>query len=147
MVNTIPEPGTTIAGVENETDVSVFCEVTDGGMQEVTRWSILTQNDENQNPNSVNDVQPEYSITGELVSPSGTSNLTFGTNLTILTLTPDFDRAVLFCGNSSNREAANFTLRIYREFFVCVHVLKRCGKSICINVAQLMYLTRANKYM
>ena len=61
----------------------------------------------------MNDFEPEYSITGEPI-PSELSelNLTFGTNLTILTLTIDFDRVVLFCGISSDREAVNFTMDI-----------------------------------
>ena len=117
VVISVPETGSTIAGVENETDVSVFCEVMEGDMQELTSWTILKVNDEDGFPDLVMGDNPEYSTTGK---PTGVGNITFGTNLTIQKLTADFDRAVLFCGTTGNSMAANFTLRIYRELSVCL---------------------------
>ncbi len=115
-MDSIPETGSTIAGFENETNILVQCKIFDGGQQRVTVWSILKENAENGVPDLINNNDPDYSITGDPVP--GEPPLTFRNNLTILSLTADFDRAVLFCGSSVDRDAANFTLRIDRKIFV-----------------------------
>ena len=116
--------------MKNETDVFVFCEVRDGGTQVVTVWSILKENDGDGIPDSVRNDDPRYSITGKPVPQelSGGLNITYGTHLTILTLTADFDHAMLYCGTASDREAANFIVRIYRELSVYVPGYRSCVK-------------------
>ncbi len=90
----------------------VQCKVVEGGNQRLTEWFILKVNDDNGVANLIDNSDPDYSITGD---PVPNDSLTFRTNLTILSLTADLDRAVLFCGTSKIRDAANFTLRISRK--------------------------------
>ncbi len=90
----------------------VQCKVVEGSAERVTIWSILKENDGDGVVNLINSANPDYSITGD---PVPGESLTFRTNLTLLSLTADFDRAVLFCGTSKDLDAGNFTLRIYRK--------------------------------
>ncbi len=114
VANSDPEVGSTIAGFENEANILVQCKVVDGSAQRVTIWSILKENDDDGVPGLINNLNPDYSIIGD---PVPGEPLTFRTNLTILSLTADFDHAVLFCGTSEDLDAGYFTLRIYRKFF------------------------------
>ncbi len=110
-----PEVGSTIAGFENEANVLVQCKVVEGSAERVTIWSILPENDDDGVAELINNQNTDYNIIGDPVP--GESPLTFGNNLTILSLTADFDRAVLFCGTSQDLFVGNFTLRIYRKSF------------------------------
>ncbi len=109
-----PEVGSTIAGFENEANILVQCKVVDGSNQQITIWLILKENDPNGEADLINNNNPDYNITGD---PVPGETLMFRTNLTILSLTADFDRAVLFCASSLVIDAGNFTIRIYRKFF------------------------------
>ncbi len=113
VADTVPETGSTIAGFENETNILVQCKVFDGGDRRLTEWLILKENDENGMANLIGHTHPEYTITGD---PVISENITLRNNLTLVSLTADFDRAVLVCGTSQDLDAANFTLRIYRKF-------------------------------
>ncbi len=113
VVDSVPEVGSTIAGFENETNILVQCKVVDGSNQQITIWSILVEDDTDGVPDLINNNNADYNITGDTVSGS----ITFRTNLTIRSLTADFDRAVLYCGTSDVTDVANFTIRIYRKLF------------------------------
>ncbi len=108
-MDSVPEVGSTIAGFENEANILVQCKVVEGSAEQVTIWSILKENDDDGVAGLINNLNPDYSITGDPVPGEA---ITFRTNLTLLSLTADFDRAVLFCGTSEIRDTANFTLRI-----------------------------------
>ncbi len=92
----------------------VQCKVVEGSAERITIWSILKENDDNEVADLIDNLNPDYSITGD---PVPGEPLTFRNNLTILNLTADFDRAVLFCGTTEVLDAGNFTLRIYRKLF------------------------------
>ncbi len=61
---------------------------------------ILKENDDNGVPDLINNDKPYCSVTGD---PAPGELLNFRNGLTILSLTADFDRAVLFCGSSDLR--------------------------------------------
>ncbi len=108
---TVPESGAVVAGVENETNILFQCLVrTSAGTQRVTTWFIMRTTDAF--AIRITNDDPEYTITGD---PVPNESLLYYTNLTILTLTADFDQAVVFCGETTDRDLANFTIRVIRK--------------------------------
>ncbi len=108
---TVPESGAIVAGVENETNILIQCLIrTSTSSQRVTTWFIIRTTDTH--AIQITNDDPEYTITGD---PVPNESLLYNTNLTILTLTADFDQAVVFCGETTDRELANFTIRVIRK--------------------------------
>ncbi len=108
---TVPESGAVVAGVENETNILLQCVVrTSTALQRVTAWFIMRTTDAS--AIQITNDNPEYTITGD---PVPDEPLQYNTNLTILALTADFDRAVVFCGDHTDRDLANFTIRVIRK--------------------------------
>ncbi len=108
---TVPESGAIVAGVENETNILLQCVVrTSTALQRVTAWFLMRTTDAS--AIQITNEDSEFSITGD---PVPDELLLYNTNLTILTLTADFDQAVVFCGETTDRDLANFTIRIYSE--------------------------------
>ncbi len=108
---TVPESGAIVAGVENETNILLQCEVrTSTGTQRVTAWFIMRTTDASEIQITIDD--PDFTITGD---PVPGEPLLYNTNLTILTLTADFDQAVVFCGETTDRDLGNFTIRVIRK--------------------------------
>jgi len=111
----IPEGGSTLAGDEGEENITIVCTLLReaGGPQQVTEWFI--QKPGQSSPQLVLDNQEfaNFEIVGEPIP--NTTNRHFQTNFTILRLTSDLDRAVIYCGLGGINIvlAANFTLRIY----------------------------------
>ena len=62
---------------------------------------------------SINADDTRFVTTGEPVPAAG--NLTFRTNLTIISLTLDLDADIVFCGTAGSLMAANFIIRVYGE--------------------------------
>ncbi len=108
---TVPESGAIVAGVENETNILLQCVVrTSTALQRVTAWFLMRTTDAS--AIQITNDNPEFTITGDPVPGEA---LLYNTNLTILTLTADFDQAVVFCGETTDRDLGNFTIRIYSE--------------------------------
>ncbi len=108
---TIPESGAIVAGVENEANILIQCEVrTSTSSQRVTTWFIMRTTDAF--AIQISSSNPDFTITGD---PVPNELLLYNTNLTILTLTADFDQAVVFCGETTDRDLGNFTIRIIRK--------------------------------
>jgi len=112
----IPEGGSTLAGDEGEENITIVCTLLReaGGPQQVTEWFIQRPGTGPQlignSPTFAN-----FEIVGEPIP--NTTNRDFRTNITILRLTSDLDRAVISCGLGGINIvlAANFTLRIYSK--------------------------------
>ena len=131
MQESIPESGSTVAGDEGEENITIVCTLLReaGGPQQVTEWFIQRQGQTT--PQLILD-NPEFAnfeIAGEPIpntknrhgkvypeipEPSETN---FWTNFTVLNLTSDLDRAVIYCGLGGINIvlAANFILRIYSK--------------------------------
>ena len=117
VVESDPESGSTLAGDEGEENITIVCTLLReaGGPQQVTEWFIQRQGQTSlqlilDNPDFAN-----FEIVGEPIP--NTTNRNFRTNITILRLTSDLDRAVISCGLGGINIilAANFTLRIYSK--------------------------------
>jgi len=113
----IPESESTLAGDEGEENITIVCTLLQeaGGPQQVTEWFI--QRPGQSSPRLITDAQEfaNFEIVGEPIP--NTTNSDSRTNFTVLNLTSDLDRAVIFCGlgGISPVFAANFTLRIYSK--------------------------------
>ena len=114
MQESVPESGSTVVGDEGER-VTFYCRVLNeaNGTQVATEWFI--QRRDSGSPQTIVR-SSNYNITGEpLPNPAGQ---TYQTNLTILSLTSDLDRANLSCGRGGTPPTidASFILRIYRKY-------------------------------
>ena len=123
----IPESESTLAGDEGEENITIICTLLReaGGPQQVTEWFI--ERPGQTSPQLILDNQEfaNFEIVGEPIP--NTTNSDSRTNFTVLNLTSDLDRAVIFCGLGGINPvfAANFTLRIYSKFLLWV--LIPCG--------------------
>ena len=119
VVESDPESGSTLAGDEGEENITIVCTLLReaGGPQQVTEWFIQRQGQTSLQ--LILDNQ-DFEIVGEPLP--NIANCNFRTNFTILRLTSDLDRAVIYCGlgGPSVTLAANFTLRIYRKCLLAV---------------------------
>ena len=95
MVETIPESGSTVAGGKGES-VTFYCRVLNetNGTQVTTEWFIDTR-DAGGPQTIVGGPGSNFVITGEPLPNPVIAGLTYQTNLTILSLTFDLDRANL----------------------------------------------------
>ena len=115
----IPESESTLAGDEGE-NITIICTLLReaGGPQQVTEWFI--ERPGQTSPQLILDNQEfaNFEIVGEPIP--NTTNSDSRTNFTVLNLTSDLDRAVIFCGLGGINPvfAANFTLRIYSKFLL-----------------------------
>ena len=118
MQETIPESGSTVTGGEGES-VTFYCRVLNeaNGRQVTTEW-FIQRRDAGSPQTIVHDPDSNYNITGGPLPNPVIAGLTYQTNLTILSLTSDLDRATLSCGQGGTPPTidANFTLRIYRKY-------------------------------
>ena len=114
-VTTDPVPG--VNGYFPRTqNITLVCEVNEGGSRRATVWSIQTSLDREEG-------RPLRRITSGsdsnlLLSSQGTlgvSEIPDTTILTIVSLTEDLDATIIFCG--FEEPLANFTIRIYCEYF------------------------------
>ena len=116
MVETIPESGSTVAGGEGES-VTFYCRVLNeaNGTRVTTEWFIDTR-DAGGPQMIVGGPGSNFVITGEPLPNPVIAGLTYQTNLTILSLTFDLDRANLSCGRGGTPPTidATFTLRVYK---------------------------------
>ena len=112
----IPESGSTVVGGEGES-VTFYCRVLDEatGTQVATEWFI--QEIDASSPQTIVRTQSNFSISGEPLPSPVIPGQTYQTNLTILSLTSDLDRANLSCGRGGTPPTidASFILRIYRK--------------------------------
>ena len=119
MQESIPESGSTVVGDEGER-ITIFCRVLNetDETQVVTEWFI--QRRDGSSPQTiVSDPDSNYNITGGGPLPNPViAGQTYQTNLTILRLTSDLDRATLSCGRGGTPPTidASFILRIYRKY-------------------------------
>ena len=113
LESTDPEPGSFIDDFEGARNISLFCDIRDGGNRIQTVWSIQTAEDVEQGRSSA-DIFTRFVLSGDIVS-SGGFDIPLNTNLTLLELTADLDQAIIFCGDSINPLLASFTLRIYSK--------------------------------
>ena len=123
MQESIPEGGSTLAGDEGEENITIVCTLLReaGGPQQVTEWFIQTPGQSSPQLVLDNQESANFEIVGEPIP--NTTNRDFRTNFTILNLTSDLDRSVIYCGlgGISPVFAANFTLRIYSKCLLPVH--------------------------
>ena len=114
MQETIPESGSTVVGGEGES-VTFYCRVLNeaNGTQVTTQWFIERR--DASSPQTIVPTQSNFNITGE---PAVIAGQTFQTDLTILSLTSDLDRANLSCGQGGTPPTidASFILRVYRKY-------------------------------
>ena len=112
MEETIPESGSTVAGGEGES-VTFYCRVLNevNGTQVTTEW-FLQRIDAGSPQTIVRSAN--FNITGGTLP---NSMIAAQTNLTILSLTSDLDRANLSCGRGGTPPTidATFTLRVYSK--------------------------------
>ena len=117
MQETIPESGSTVVGGEGES-VTFYCRVLNepNGTQVATEWFI--QRIGAGSPRTIVPTQSNFNITGEPFPNPVVPGQTYQTNLTILSLTSDLDRANLSCGRGGTPPTidASFILRIYRKY-------------------------------
>ena len=115
MKEIIPESGSTVVGGEGES-VTFYCRVLNeaNGTQVITEWFIETRAN---SPQTIVHTQSNFYITGEPLPNPVIPGRTYQTNLTILSLTSDLDRANLSCGQGGTPPSidASFILRIYRK--------------------------------
>ena len=116
ITSIIPEPGSIIVGRENQENITIFCELTLNDDIQATSWHIANEGEPVLDATQITTATPNYIISGDPLAPNST--LTFDTNLTIVSLTADLDRMVIFCGRVGLLDAANFTLRVYSKLFV-----------------------------
>ena len=114
MQETIPEGGSTVTGSEGER-VTFYCRVLNeaNGTQVTTEW-FIQRRDSGSFQTIISG--SDFNITGDpLPNPAGQ---TYQTNLTILSLTSDLDRANLSCGRGGTPPTidASFILRVYRKY-------------------------------
>ena len=118
-----PPSGQVIADFEGaENVITIMCNVTNGGnplIQLETRWSIANF----RGKADLQIITDTFNTSLFLVSgdpdPMGPSG-SFRNRLTILRLTSDLDGVILFCGVGALARQANFPLRIYRKFSICI---------------------------
>lgn len=116
---TIPDPGATIAGFANSTtNVNFFCELSNGGLQHVTSWFILTamSRELRRNPSSVRPGDSQFLLSGNIIE-TDILNIASNTNLTILGLTTDLNNSTLFCG-TGNGILVEFTIIVYGKRYI-----------------------------
>jgi len=120
VVESDPESGSTLAGDEGEENITIICTLLRevGGPQQVTEWFI--QRPGQTSLQLITESFANFEIVGEPLP--NIANRNFRTNFTILRLTSDLDRAVIYCGLAGIDIvlAANFTLRIYRKCLLAV---------------------------
>ena len=131
MQESIPESGSTVVGGEGER-ITIFCKVLNetNGTQVVTEWFI--QEIGAVSPQTiVHDPDSNYNITGGPLLNPVIAGQTYQTNLTILRLSSDLDRANVSCGQGGTPPTidASFILRIYRK---CVYF-----ELACLNMKHL----------
>ena len=112
---THPESGSIIVGAENKANITLFC-VSSGTLHGVI-WSFIDEGAELSTLTSITTSTPGFLFDGVDIT---NTTIPFATNLTILELTEDFDRKIIFCGVPGNLLAANFSLRIYREWIYII---------------------------
>ena len=109
-----------MAGGEGES-VTFYCRALNetNGTQVATEWFI--QEIDASSPQTIVRTRSNFNITGEPLPIPVVTGQTYQTNLTILSLTSDLDRANLSCGRAGTPLIidASFILRIYRK---SVHV-------------------------
>ena len=105
-----------MVGGEGES-VTFYCRVLNeaNGTQVATEW--LIQEIDASSPQPIVRTQSNFNITGEPLPNPVIPGQTYQTNLTILSLTSDLDRANLSCGRGGTPPSidASFILRIYRK--------------------------------
>ena len=118
MQESIPENGSTVAGGEGER-ITIFCKMLNetDGTQVPTEW-FIQRRDADSPQTIVGGPDSNYSITGGPLPNPVVAGQTYQTNLTILSLTSDLDRANLSCGRGGTPPTidASFILRIYRKY-------------------------------
>ena len=120
MQESIPESGSTVVGGEGER-ITIFCKVLNEtkGTQVVAEWFIQRRDAGSSGPQTiVSDPDSNYNITGDPLPNPVIAGQTYQTNLTILRLTSDLDRANVSCGRGGTPPTigASFILRIYRKY-------------------------------
>ena len=112
----IPESGSTVVGGEGES-VTFYCRVLNeaNGTQVPTEWFIERRAN---SPQTIVRTQSNFNITGEPLPNPVVVGHSYQTNLTILSLNSDLDRANLSCGRGGTPPTidASFILRIYRKY-------------------------------
>ena len=113
---TDPPSGSVIANFEGTENVTTLvCNVTaDMGRREITSWSIANFRGVPERRGLLLTDAPElFEFSGDPIPEAPA--FTFLNRLTILRLTSDLDKAVLYCGFGQSPEQANFLLRVYRK--------------------------------
>ena len=109
-----PASGSIIVGATGSANVMLFCRLVKNGTDDLfaVSWHI-SDNDTVAPVTAITPTTAGYNSSGEILPGLG---ITSGTNLTITELTEEQDQRVLFCGRRDLLDAANFSIRIYREF-------------------------------
>ena len=119
-----PESGSIIRDVEGAQNISLFCEAFNEGSPVQTAWFQQTPDDiEAGRDSSIipNDDENFIRSGGSVVEMGITVQL--NTNLTIVTLTAELDKVIIYCGTAVDLSSlANFTLRVYRKSQSCTRV-------------------------
>ena len=106
-----------MVGDEGES-VTFYCRVLNeaNGTQVTTEWFV--QRIDAGSPQTIVPNQSNFNITGETFPNPVIPGQTYQTNLTILSLTSDLDRANLSCGQGGTPPTidTSFIVRIYRKY-------------------------------
>ena len=108
---TIPESGTNIVGDLGDENITIFCELTQDGMEQATIWALMREGQMGETAITIPD--PIFVLTGDPLTSD--TRFFLNTNLTILELVEDLNNAVIYCGVPATPLAANFTIRLYSE--------------------------------
>ena len=110
-----PPGGSIIANFEGTLNArTVTCNVTnDQGQQISTAWSLWNVTANASRLQLITTPSELFSISGDPIVSH--PQITYRNRLTILRLTSELDKVLVFCGNGERPRQANFTLRIYRN--------------------------------
>ena len=118
-VTTDPVPGVNgyFPGTQN---ITLVCEVNEGGSRRATVWSIQTSLDreEGRSPRRItssggNNFDPNFLLSSQEILGTPPFEVPDTSILTIVSLTEDLNTTIIFCG--FEEPLANFTIRIYCE--------------------------------
>lgn len=125
---TVPENGSTLQGFVGDQNLTVFCGLSEHEdrfeVQQITEWFI--RKDHESSFQMITGDTPGFVITGDPFPGGDFNDLTFGTNLTILSLTIDLDNAEILCGIEYIPDVASFFIRVEEldgELNTCIYLL------------------------
>ena len=118
-----PESGSVIRDVEGAQNISFFCEAFNGDSPIQTQWLQQTPDDieAGRGPSFIPNDDENFIRSGDSIVEMNIT-VQLNTNLTIVTLTAELDKVIIFCATTVDLSSlANFTLRVYRKY-TCTRV-------------------------